>query len=807
MPRRKVLILCGWLVLASLSARDASHAQPYAYVAGFTSGTISVLDTRSLSVVATLVEQGPGSHPYAAAATPDGRHVLVTYTLSNQELVVLDTAQNTVVSRSGGATSFGAAVSPDGGLAYVLEHFPPSVAVLETAGFSRLGNIPISCPGVPNSAPLGVAFTPDGRKAYVVGGCISVIDTTTGTVIETLAVPRDDAAFAVAVTPDGTKAYIAFGGRSQVQVLDTATDSILTTIATPSDGTAVAVTPDGTKAYVANRLAASVTVIDTATDSVLRHVTVGRLPWAIAIAPDGSRAFVANRLDHTVSVIDPATDAVLAAVPVGQGPTGIAIAPCKLVLAAGTTAFGADGGQGEVAVTAGGGCPWTASSDSPWLTITSGTGGRASGRVRFAVAPNQGPVSRRGVLTIGGQEVVVTQSASDRCPSGRTISNVLLPEIVVPVQGGHKPWSLRYGALGLDFQVLGPGPGTDILCRATTASGTLEVFMQFPALEREILVARSVAGASLTVHAPHSVPFLPTCAFFQGGPFANDCVLFGAFDPNAHYAEWHTEGFTTVILGAEPGVTQTGPLTFWVNLEQLGLSPARDSMEILVRAVEPVIHQELVGSLPVIARYARIQDPGHVRLSVTAADGATTGSLPDGSILARIPRSFYIESESQPAVLLADFAEGVYNVVVTGISTGEFDLAAAVAELPGRVMDTEIQGRIDAGVSLVYQVTLARIAEGSRPLFTFDAEASLDLLIRYLESLALEPGLAQSLKVKLGNAQASLGRGGNRHDAAARLEAFAQEVRAQRGKRLEIETADRLAAWADAVRERLVGHD
>ncbi|MBI3423810.1 MAG: SBBP repeat-containing protein [Acidobacteria bacterium] len=68
------------------------------------------------------------------------------------------------------------------------------------------------------------------------------------------------------------------------------------------------------------------------------------------------------------------------------------------------------GGNASTNVTAVGGCGWTASSNVPWITITSGASGAGNGTVNFTVAPNVGP-ARGGTLTVAGQTVSVSQAA------------------------------------------------------------------------------------------------------------------------------------------------------------------------------------------------------------------------------------------------------------------------------------------------------------------------------------------------------------------------------------------------------------
>jgi hypothetical protein len=56
------------------------------------------------------------------------------------------------------------------------------------------------------------------------------------------------------------------------------------------------------------------------------------------------------------------------------------------------------------------GCPWTATSDSAWLTTSSA--GSGNGSVSYTVAANTSTVGRSGTITVGGQPFTVTQSGA-----------------------------------------------------------------------------------------------------------------------------------------------------------------------------------------------------------------------------------------------------------------------------------------------------------------------------------------------------------------------------------------------------------
>jgi uncharacterized protein (TIGR03437 family) len=74
--------------------------------------------------------------------------------------------------------------------------------------------------------------------------------------------------------------------------------------------------------------------------------------------------------------------------------------------------FAASGGTGIVAVTAGPDCYWLATSNSSFLTITSGFGGFGNGATGYSVAANSGTASRTGTLSIAGKAFTVTQAGN-----------------------------------------------------------------------------------------------------------------------------------------------------------------------------------------------------------------------------------------------------------------------------------------------------------------------------------------------------------------------------------------------------------
>jgi YVTN family beta-propeller protein len=346
-----------------LGAMQAAAA-PFAYVANAGDNTVSVIDTATNMVVATIPV---GGGPAGVAVVPDGKHVYVTNGSSNTVSVV-DTATNMVVATIplGGGPA-GVAVTPDGKHVYVAAATAPlllgQVSVIDTGSNTVVATVT----GVGQN-PVEIAITPDGRYAYVTfrppqesGAGVSVIATASNTVVATVGVGfYYTGVHGIAITPDGKHAYVSnitaktvMGNPvpiQEVSVIDTASNTVVASVQ-GSGGQVVllpggvAVTPDGTRAYVADFPSfGTVAVIAAASNTVVATVTAGER-GEIAITPDGKSAYVTGGVN--VAVIDTASNTVVDTIPVGNGPRGVAIIPDVPFLGFGANLVLAFGGAGN----------------------------------------------------------------------------------------------------------------------------------------------------------------------------------------------------------------------------------------------------------------------------------------------------------------------------------------------------------------------------------------------------------------------------------------------------------------------------
>ena len=180
-PYRGLFSVGVMLLLSGAMARTAGAA-PQAYVANYSSDTVSVIDTATDSVGATVTV---GLNPLGVAVSPDGSRVYVT-NYGSGTVSVIDTATDSVVATvTVGSNPIGVAVSPDGSRVYVANAGSNTVSVIDTANDTVGATVTVG------SGPYGVAVSPDGSRVYAANygsGTVSVIDAATDSVVATVTV-------------------------------------------------------------------------------------------------------------------------------------------------------------------------------------------------------------------------------------------------------------------------------------------------------------------------------------------------------------------------------------------------------------------------------------------------------------------------------------------------------------------------------------------------------------------------------------------------------------------------------------------
>ncbi len=179
-------------------------------------------------------------------------------------------------------------------------------------------------------------------KLYVTNtggnGGISVIDTASNSIITTISTGAGSQG--ITSNSDRTIAYSADTNLDRVSVIDLENNSLATTISVGEDPVIPAINNADDRLYVTNHFSSTVSVIDTATNKVIDTIVNVDYPWGIAVSPDDSRVAVTLYLRDAVAIYDTSTLQLVAAIDVGSRPEGVIYVPDGSKLAVANNAGG-----------------------------------------------------------------------------------------------------------------------------------------------------------------------------------------------------------------------------------------------------------------------------------------------------------------------------------------------------------------------------------------------------------------------------------------------------------------------------------
>jgi len=195
----------------------AAHFGPdgLLYVTAELANAVYAVDVHSHKVVAEIPTGEPESH--MLALSPDGSRAY-TANVSTGTISVLDLRKRTLLATIPVAAHVQRlSLSPDGQYLYTHDQTNPRIAVIDTATntVSKWFDIPATV--------YASALTPDGHwlVAGAPSGKLYVLDSATGKLAQSYDIPP--ANNEIAVTPDGTRAYITGLQSGTIEVLNLST--------------------------------------------------------------------------------------------------------------------------------------------------------------------------------------------------------------------------------------------------------------------------------------------------------------------------------------------------------------------------------------------------------------------------------------------------------------------------------------------------------------------------------------------------------------------------------------------------------
>ena len=308
---------------------------PVLFVALRDEDVVAVIDMGSDEEVARIPT---GIVPLSVLMTPDQRYLFVANTggstgTSENRVTVIETATHQVAANiEVDNAPLDLALSADGQLVYVTNSQSKSISVIEVASLTVRNRIRV--PVVNDGGPYGVAIHPDGKRLYVTdiqANQVLIVDTALRATVGRIEVIEDPRS--LVISADGKRLYVSGGdfgdtGSGGIAVVDTESESMVTTIFVDGGVFRLALSPDGSRLYGTDRANAQLVVVDVAQNRVVNTVQVlpeGEETRDLFVSRDGSQIYVANQNSNELVIFDAESFQILRTLSFEDRPRGIAV--------------------------------------------------------------------------------------------------------------------------------------------------------------------------------------------------------------------------------------------------------------------------------------------------------------------------------------------------------------------------------------------------------------------------------------------------------------------------------------------------
>ncbi len=323
---------------ANMLAPIAAASRPLVYVPNSHSGSVSIIDPKTYTVVRT----------FKTGAVP--QHVVPSYDLTTLWVLNNNSSTLTPINPLTGQElksihvddPYNMYYTPDGQYALVIAEGRERVDFREPKGMALVKSLHTDCRGIDH-----MEFTADGR--YVVATCefngrLIKIDLANKSVVGDLklddttghhgAMPQD-----IRSSADGSAFFVADMKADGVRIIDPVALTQIGFIHTGKGTHGIYPSRDGTLLYVTNRgwntLKArphgegSISVVDPVKHAVVATWPIpgGGSPDMGNVTADGNELWVSGRYDDVVYVFDTTTGQLTHRIPVGKEPHGLCVWP------------------------------------------------------------------------------------------------------------------------------------------------------------------------------------------------------------------------------------------------------------------------------------------------------------------------------------------------------------------------------------------------------------------------------------------------------------------------------------------------
>ena len=299
------------------------------------SDSVTLIDLKTMEAYRHVAVVGG---PHEAAASPDGRSVLVTN--YNKQGVGQQKTLSLIALPSGDTIKtidLGEYRAP-----HDVRWVDPAHVVVTAEGSQALLVVNVTSGTVERvfrteqAVSHMLALSTDRTRIYCSNmrdGSVSAFDFKTGAKIKDVKTGKE--CEGVGVTPDGRWVWAGNRAEDTISIIDTRTLEVAKQIPSKGFPYRVQFTPDGKFALVPHAQASALVVADVATQTIVKSIKLGLTKVAdpstagVFPHPDNRHAFVTVRNDNSMLVLDLITGETLGRVEVQNSPDGVTYSPVQ----------------------------------------------------------------------------------------------------------------------------------------------------------------------------------------------------------------------------------------------------------------------------------------------------------------------------------------------------------------------------------------------------------------------------------------------------------------------------------------------
>lgn len=301
---------------ASAMSPAVADIAPRVYVPNEKSGSVTVIDPRTLAVVGRIKV---GSYPQHITPSWD----LTKLYVNDSALTEIDAVTGKVLRSIPVPLPYNLYFTLDGTKAIVVAEDLNRLDFYDPQSWKLIRSVSIPWSGIDH-----LDMRADGSFLLATcefSGRVVKVDTVAMTITADLAIgglPID-----VKLAPDGTVFYVTNQGRGGVSIVDPIEMKEVGFLPTGRGAHGLAISRDTRSLYVSNRLVGTVSVIDLASRRITANWIVGGSPDMLTLSADGTQLWTGNRYGSSVIVIDTNTGQVVKTIAVESAPHGLTYFP------------------------------------------------------------------------------------------------------------------------------------------------------------------------------------------------------------------------------------------------------------------------------------------------------------------------------------------------------------------------------------------------------------------------------------------------------------------------------------------------